>query len=103
MYVTFVVKMMLGFGLVFQLPVVLMFLAWIGVVTSQTLKENWRTALVLTSVMGAVATPSQDPMSMILMAVPLAGLYFASIWLVGMVERLRSRNALQESTGMGTS
>jgi sec-independent protein translocase protein TatC len=101
-YVVFVVKMMLAFGIVFQLPVVLMFLAWIGVVTSQTLKENWRTALVLTSVLGAVATPSQDAFSMLLMAVPLAGLYFSSIWLVGMVERMRSRQELRESAGMGT-
>jgi len=101
-YIVFVVKMMLAFGIVFQLPVVLMFLAWIGLVTSQMLKENWRTALVLTSVLGAVATPSQDAFSMVLMALPLAGLYFASIWLVGMVERMRSRQALQESAGMGT-
>jgi sec-independent protein translocase protein TatC len=100
--ILFVVKMMLAFGVVFQLPVVLMFLAWIGVVSSKTLKENWRTALVLTSVLGAVATPSQDAFTMVLMAVPLAGLYFASIWLVGMVERMRARNSLQESAGMGT-
>lgn len=101
-YVLFVVKMMLAFGLVFQLPVILMFLAWIGLVNTRLLKENWRTALVLTSVVGAVATPSQDAFSMMMMAVPLAGLYFASIWLVGIVERMKSRQALQESTGMGT-
>jgi sec-independent protein translocase protein TatC len=101
-YVVFVVKMMLAFGVVFQLPVILMFLAWIGLVSSKMLKENWRTALVLTSVLGAVATPSQDAFSMLLMALPLAALYFASIWLVGMVERMRSRQELQESAGMGT-
>jgi sec-independent protein translocase protein TatC len=103
MYFTFVAKMMLAFGVVFQMPVVLMFLAWIGVVSSKMLKENWRTALVLTSVMGAVATPSQDPLSMMLMAVPLAALYFTSIWLVGIVERTRARHELQESAGLGTS
>ena len=35
-------KMILAFGIVFQLPVVLMFLAWIGVVTTRMLKQNWR-------------------------------------------------------------
>jgi sec-independent protein translocase protein TatC len=101
-YVVFVVKMLLAFGLVFQLPVVLMFLAWIGVVSSQMLKENWRSALVLSSVVAAVATPSNDAFTMLLMALPLTLLYFASIWLVAMVERTRARHALQESTGMGT-
>jgi sec-independent protein translocase protein TatC len=100
--VVFVVKMLLAFGLVFQLPVVLMFLAWIGVVTSKMLKENWRTALVLTSVIGAVATPSNDAFTMIMMAFPLGLLYFASIWLVSIVERTRARHALRESAGMGT-
>jgi sec-independent protein translocase protein TatC len=79
-----------------------MFLAWIGVVTSKMLKENWRTALVLTSVIGAVATPSNDAFTMIMMAFPLGLLYFASIWLVSIVERTRARHALRESAGMGT-
>jgi sec-independent protein translocase protein TatC len=101
MYVSFVVKMLLAFGVVFQLPVILMFLAWVGIVSSKMLKQNWRTAIVLTSVVGAAATPSNDPGSMLMMAVPLAGLYFASIWLVQMVERMRARRALQESAGFG--
>jgi sec-independent protein translocase protein TatC len=91
MYWGFVMKMILAFGIVFQLPVVLMFLAWIGVVTSRLLKQNWRYAIVLCSVVGAVATPSNDAPSMLMMVVPLIILYFGSIWLVGIVERLRAR------------
>jgi sec-independent protein translocase protein TatC len=100
-YITFVVKMLLAFGVVFQLPVVLMFLAWIGMVTSDMLKQNWRTAIVATSVVAAVATPSNDAFTMTMMAIPLAILYFASIWLVKIVERMRARRALTESAGMG--
>jgi sec-independent protein translocase protein TatC len=101
-YITFVVKMLLAFGLVFQLPVVLMFLAWVGIVTSDMLKKNWRAAIVATSVIGAVATPSNDAFTMLMMAIPLAILYFASIWLVALVERIRARRSLTESAGLGT-
>jgi sec-independent protein translocase protein TatC len=90
-YWTFVMKMILAFGIVFQLPVVLMFLAWIGLVTSRMLKQNWRMAVVACSVVGAVATPSNDAPSMLMMVVPLIFLYFGSIWLVGIVERIRAK------------
>lgn len=91
LYWTFVMKMILAFGIVFQLPVVLMFLAWIGLVNTRMMKQNWRYAIVGCSVVGAVATPSNDAPSMIMMVVPLIILYFASIWLVGIVERLRAK------------
>jgi sec-independent protein translocase protein TatC len=94
LYWSFVMKMILAFGIVFQLPVVLMFLSWIGLVTSQMLKKNWRHSIVLCSVVAAVATPSNDAPTMLMMGVPLVILYFASIWLVSMVERLRAKKAV---------
>ena len=100
MYWSFVMKMLLAFGIVFQLPVVLMFLAWIGLVNTRMMKQNWRYAIVGCSVIGAVATPSNDAPSMLMMVVPLIILYFASIWLVGIVERLRAR---KEARAVGPS
>jgi sec-independent protein translocase protein TatC len=94
MYWSFVMKMILAFGVVFQLPVVLMGLAWTGMVTSRMLKKNWRYAIVMCSVVAAVATPSTDPASMLMMAAPLLVLYIGSIWLVGIVERIRAKKAL---------
>lgn len=90
-YLLFVVKMLVGFGLVFQLPVILMFLGYIGMVTSATLKAHWRLALVACSVIAAVATPSPDAMTMLMMTVPLCILYLASIWMVAFVEKIRER------------
>jgi sec-independent protein translocase protein TatC len=69
-------------------------LAWAGIVTSRMLKKNWRYAIVMCSVVAAVATPSTDPASMIMMGAPLLVLYVGSIWLVGIVERLRAKKAV---------
>lgn len=82
----FLVKMLLVFGILFELPVFLMFLAKVGIVNSKFLRDNWRYAIVATSVVAAVATPSNDALTMLLMAIPLAGLYFLSILLVRFTE-----------------
>lgn len=84
--VLFTVKMLFAFGVVFQLPVVLMLLSMVGIVDSRMLKDNWRIAMVAVSVVAAVATPSSDAFSMLCMAIPVAGLYLFSIFLVWLVE-----------------
>jgi sec-independent protein translocase protein TatC len=84
--VLFTVKMLFAFGVVFQLPVVLMLLAMVGIVDSRMLRANWRPAMVAVSVVAAIATPSNDAFSMLCMAIPVAGLYLFSIFLVWLVE-----------------
>ncbi len=88
-YVTFVVKMMLAFALGFQMPVVLMFLAQIGLVTPETMWRNWRYAVVVIALLAAVLTPSGDAFSMLAVALPMVFLYFLSIALVGRIARRR--------------
>ncbi len=83
----FVVKMCLAFGLVFQLPVILMFLGKVGLVNSRMLKAYWRHAVVVLAIVAAVATPSNDAFSMAMMLAPLLILYVLSIGLVKLVER----------------
>jgi sec-independent protein translocase protein TatC len=90
-YMTFLVKMVVGFGLTFQMPVILMFLSWIGMISSRTLREQWRLAVVGCFAVAAIATPGGDPMTMLIMAAPLAVLYLGSIVMCGFVERLRAR------------
>lgn len=90
--VLFTVKMLFAFGIVFELPVLLMLLANIGVVDSKLLIKNWRAAMVGVSIVAAIATPSNDALSMIMMAIPVAVLYFLSISLVKVVERKRKRH-----------
>jgi len=84
--ILFLVKMLFMFGVVFELPVVLMLLAKVGIVNSRMLRRNWRVAMVLVAVVAAFATPSNDAFSMLMMAAPVALLYFLSIFLVKFVE-----------------
>ncbi|MCC2670743.1 MAG: tatC [Armatimonadetes bacterium] len=88
-YIVFLVKMVVAFGICFQMPVVLMFLAYVGLVNSTVLREQWRMAVVGCFIVAAVATPGGDPLTMMIMAAPLALLYVSSIFLVGFVERVR--------------
>jgi sec-independent protein translocase protein TatC len=85
--VFFTVKMLLVFGLLFELPIVLMLAAKIGIVDSRMLKENWRVAIVLVCIVAAIATPSNDALTMLMAAVPVAFLYFLGIFLVRITER----------------
>lgn len=81
-YVGFFTFLILAFGITFELPMVLIFLAMVGIVTSSWMRKHRRHAIVACFVIGAVATPSQDPYTNTLMAVPLYLLYEASVLIV---------------------
>ena len=85
-YVPLILKLVLAFGLVFQVPLLLFVLGWLGVISSDSLRSWRRFAIVLAFFLGMVLTPP-DPMSQILMAVPLVLLYELSIWGVWFKEK----------------
>lgn len=89
--IRFELLMLLAFGCVFELPVVLMLLAQVGIIDSKMLKDNWRYSVVAISILAATITPSNDVFSMATMAIPLVLLYLASIWLVKFVEKKPGR------------
>jgi len=86
-YLSFVSFMVLAFGLSFEFPLLLMFLAGLGMVTSKKLGKWRRQAAFTAAVVAAVATPSQDPYSMLLMAIPLYILYEVSVLVIRFVMR----------------
>lgn len=90
-YLLFLVKTVVSFGIAFELPLVLMMLAFIGIISSSLLKDQWRICLVGCFIFAALATPGGDPISMVLLALPLGILYIASIYLCTFVERFKSR------------
>ena len=77
-YIGFVAHMLVGFGAVFELPVLVFFLSIAGVVTHHTLIRYFRLFVVIAFVIAAVLTPP-DPLSQLLLAIPLVGLYGISI------------------------
>lgn len=79
-YVTFFTKLLIGFGISFELPVITFFLAKIGVVDDKMLKDFFRYAVVLIFIIAAVLTPP-DVVSQLLMAAPLLLLYGVSIYI----------------------
>ena len=79
-YFGFVTKLVIAFGIVFQLPLVVSMLTWAGIVKPDWLFRNWKFALVIIAASSAVLTPP-DIASQMLMALPVTMLYFLSAFL----------------------
>lgn len=79
---SFSVKMMLAFGICFQLPLVVYILGKIGLLSSETLLKYWRQATVAIFFISAGITPSNDPISMLMMAIPLCILFAISVYAI---------------------
>jgi sec-independent protein translocase protein TatC len=78
-YLGLILLMMTLFGLTFQFPVILVSLELARIVTPGGLLRSWRWAIIIITVVAAVATPSSDPFSMLALALPLILFYFVSI------------------------
>ena len=85
-YIGFVLRLIAGFGIVFEMPVLSLFLAKVGVLTAARMRRIRRYAIIGIFVLGAIFTPP-DPVSQILMALPLLLLYEISIWVCKISER----------------
>ena len=85
-YVDFATRLIFVTGVVFELPLIVMGLAKLGLVTSRKLLGWWRYAIVLAFVAAAVVTPSLDPITQSLVAGPMIVLYFLGIALAKLVE-----------------
>lgn len=96
-YVGFFTKIMMGFGLAFELPVFAYFLALLGLVTDKTLKEFFKYAIVIIFLLAALLTPP-DILTQLLMALPLIILYGVSILIVGMVNPHKEEDEDEEET-----
>ncbi|WP_088345482.1 MULTISPECIES: twin-arginine translocase subunit TatC [Rhodomicrobium] len=88
-YLSLIMTLILGFGICFQLPVVLTLLARAGFISAQDLKDKRRYAIVLAFLVAAVLTPP-DPISQICMAIPTIMLYEGSIIVITMMEKKRA-------------
>jgi sec-independent protein translocase protein TatC len=91
-YVSFCIRMMIAFGVVFQLPMVVIFLVQLELLSSRTLIKHFRYAVVLAFVVAAVLTPP-DVVSQTFMALPALLLYGVSILIAKRIEKRRQQQA----------
>lgn len=90
-YLSFVMRLVLAFGLAFVLPVVLVALNFAGLVSARNLAAAWRWAVLVAFVFAAVMTPTPDALTMILVALPICGLYFAALGVTTLRDRRVAR------------
>ena len=90
-YVNLILTLTFWMGLIFEMPVVIFFLAKIGVVKPDFLGKQRRYAIVVAFILGAIITPTFDPINQSLVAVPIIVLYELSIWLAKLAARGRRR------------
>lgn len=90
-YFGFLTTMFLTFGLVFQMPIVLLILIRIGVISPQDLASKRRWAVLIIVIMAVVVSPTPDLLTQLLMAGPMYLLYEISIWLGYLVARSREK------------
>ena len=88
-YVSLVTGLLFWVGVIFETPLVIAFLAYLGVVSPDMLWKNFRYAIVIIAIIAAVATPTPDPINMALLMLPLILLYLLSILLALFVYRRR--------------
>ncbi|HEY1067998.1 MAG TPA: twin-arginine translocase subunit TatC [Pirellulales bacterium] len=80
-WINFALLLPVMFGVSFQLPLVMFFLERVGIMSIETYQKNWRISVMVIFVLAMILTPTGDPVTLLLMAVPLCGLYFLGIYL----------------------
>ena len=97
MYMAMVVKMILIMGAVFQMPILVAFLTWIRILSPDMLKQSWRYAMVIIFILAAVITPTGDPLTQIIVAIPLLILYVLSVFISWLIARGREAETTEEA------
>jgi sec-independent protein translocase protein TatC len=99
-YFSFAMQVTLMFGLVFETPLVILVLAWVGVLPTRTIRKYRRHAIAVMAIVSAVLTPA-DVVSMLLMLVPLYLLFEISVLMAGLIERRREGRSSEAGGALG--
>lgn len=96
-YLSLIIMIMLGLGIVFQIPTIAFVLGRIGLVTPRMMLRVWRYALVIIAIIAALLTPTPDAFNMMMFALPMVGLYALSIGIVWIFGKPRRSDAEVEA------
>ncbi len=97
MYLSFVMRLLLAFGIAFLLPVLMVALDFVGLVRAPVWRHAWRWAVVVIFTFAAVATPTPDAVTMLFVAIPMCALYFGAVWVCVVHDRRVERRAAAEA------
>jgi sec-independent protein translocase protein TatC len=92
-YFDFILIVLLGLGIIFELPVLIFFLALFNIVTPQFLWKNLRYAILIIAVVAAIVTPTPDATTMLVFMAPMVLLYFIGIGVAALVVRKKAKAA----------
>jgi len=95
-YFDLVLMVLLGFGIVFELPILIFFLSLFGIVTPKFLWNNFRYAVLVISIVAAIITPSPDATTMLIFMAPMIGLYLIGIAVSAVVVNRREKRLAAE-------
>lgn len=102
-YLSFTMRIALVFGLVFETPLVVILLSYLGVLSPRALARYRRHAIVAIAILSAVLTPSPDALSMMLLFVPFYFLYESSVQVSLLIERRRAKGRIAEARDAGAA
>ncbi len=95
-YFDFILIVLLGLGVIFELPVLIFFLALFNIVTPKFLWKNLRYAILIIAVVAAIITPTPDATTMLIFMAPMILLYFIGIGVAAMVVRNKKKQAIAD-------
>ena len=98
-YFTFVLQIILAFGIAFVIPLLLVALNFAGVLSAVAMAKAWRVAVFLCFLFAAVASPTPDAGSMLALAFPMVGLYLVAVGIAWVNDRRRARRAAADGFG----
>jgi sec-independent protein translocase protein TatC len=98
-YFSLILIVLLGLGVVFELPVIIFFLALFNIVTPKFLWKNFRYAVLIITIVAAIITPTPDATTMLVFMAPMLLLYFLGIAVAAMVVRNKKRRAAAADQG----
>lgn len=98
-YIDFILIVLVGLGVIFELPVLVFFLALFGIVTPRFLWKNVRYAILIIAIVAAIVTPTPDALTMLIFMAPMVGLYFLSIGVAAFVVRSKAKRAALADQG----
>jgi sec-independent protein translocase protein TatC len=98
-YFDFILIVLLGLGIIFELPVLIFFLALFNIVTPKFLWANLRYAILIIAVVAAIITPTPDATTMLVFMAPMVALYFIGIGVAALVVRRKAKAAAKADEG----